>query len=150
MVQAECLVSGKLQECWSEDGTLRVRFGISFIDFKDSLAVANLINQHGQNASTTRVLVESPVLYESVRPFLEALQKADPVLLPLSEYIRHGGERTKIDLPAYSTRPGFHWDLKVLLQENADIDELSMDPSSRGSIESARQALHTYGKLDPR
>lgn len=107
-----------------------------------------MINQ--QSTNTTRLLVESPVLYESVRPFLEALQKVDPVLLPLGDYIKHGGESKTIKLPAYSTRPGFHWDLKVLLKDNAEMDELSMDPKSRSSIEHVRQALHVHGKLDPR
>lgn len=146
--EADQIDPGKIQDSHDDNGNLRIQFGIRFVDFQDSLRVASMMNQ--QSTNTIRLLVESPVLYESVRPFLEALQMVDPVLLPLGDHIRHGGESTKIKLPAYSTRPGFQWDLKVLLKENAEIDELSMDPKSRGSIESARQALHIHGKLDPR
>lgn len=128
----------------------RIAFGISFIDPHDSLRAASTMSGDQEDADTIRILVESPVLYESVRPFLEALQRSDPVLLPMADYIKHSKGPKRNALPAYSTRPGFHWNLKVLLKDNADIDELSLDPTSAASLAYVRSALHRHGKLDPR
>lgn len=89
-------------------------------------------------------------MYESVRPFLQALQRANPVLLPFRDHIKHTAKPRTVGLPLYATRPDFRWNLKPLLKDNADIDELLMYPDQPDSIKAARDALYVDGKLDPR
>jgi len=98
-----------------------------------------------------RVLIESPVLYEAVRPFLQALQKTDGVYLPLAEYIKHGELKGKhIELPEYAREPGFTWNLRSLMKPEHAGEDCLLDPSSPDSIASARESLYALGKLDKR
>lgn len=111
-----------------------------------------MLKRKGARSSDIRVLLESPVLYEAVRPFLEAIQQIDPVTLPLAEYIRHGSlENRAIGLPEYARRPDFTWNLKTLLDPaQEEVVECIMDPANPSSVEAARQVLHAHGKLDKR
>lgn len=132
-------------------GRSGIEFGLAFVDAQDGLRAAENLRTRDESKSDVRVLLESPVLYEAVRPFLQAIQKIDPVTLPLGEYIRHGNLQGKpIALPEYATVPGFTWDLKGLLKPEYRGEGCSFDPSNANSIASAREVLHAHGKLDTR
>jgi hypothetical protein len=124
---------------------------LAFVDPADNLHAAQTLQARDDTEKDIRLLLESPVLYEAVRPFLQAIQNIDPVVLPLAEYIRHGDLKGKsIALPEYTTVPQFVWDLKSLLKEEHQGEECMLDPASKHSIAAARDFLHNHGKLDNR
>jgi hypothetical protein len=122
---------------------------LAFISSADALQAAKILRRRDESREDVRILLESPVLYESVRPFLESLKNTKPVHLPMASYIKHG-DLGKVNLPEYSTNPDHLWNLKTLLNVDAPIDALDLDPRSEFSIEAARSTLHEHGKLDPR
>ncbi len=74
----------------------------------------------------------------------------DPLRLPLAQYIQHGDlSSLNLSLPSYSMVPEFKWDLTSLLGPEAEVDILTMDPSSTASIDTARDMLHAQSRLDP-
>jgi len=132
-------------------GRSAIEFGLAFVDPADALRAAHILRHRDESRGDIRLLLESPVLYESVRPFLQALQQLDPIRLPLAAYIKHGNlNQRKIELPEYSLTLGFTWGLKVLLRPDEAVDECVMDPADQYSVASAREVLHAHCKLDPR
>lgn len=67
----------------------------------------------------------------------------------MARYLKADGD-TVLSLPEYATKPGFKWDLKVLLKENAKLTKLEMNPSRAESVLEARKTLKEHGRLDPR
>ncbi|RXK38429.1 hypothetical protein M231_04338 [Tremella mesenterica] len=129
-------------------GSSGIEFGLAFVDPADGFRAAEVLRRREESRSSTRLLLESPVLYEAVRPFLQVLKTTDPLRLPLAEYIKHGDLKDKhIQLPAYSAIPGFKWDLSCMLKDGSE-ETCSMDPTSQVSIATAREILHEQGKLD--
>lgn len=100
----------------------------------------------------TRFLLESPVLYESVRPFLQTLQQLDDLRVPLQQYLVHGSpDGKKINLPKYMLdHPGSVWDLSCLLKYDSKVTTCLFNPHNEVSIANARQTMHEYSRLDPR
>ncbi|KAG8778184.1 hypothetical protein FRC16_003941, partial [Serendipita sp. 398] len=96
-------------------------------------------------------MVEASVMYESIRPFLMALQQ-EPTSFPFSRYLVHRLDASRhlyrsIDPPHYTfTRLGFTWNLKCVMNEEMD---LVLDPNSANSIVEARQQLRSSSQLDP-
>ena len=134
-----------------EDDSDIIEFGLAFVSSADGLQAVHTMKQRQQDQRGVRLLLESPVLYERARPFLQALHSAEPFHLPLARYIKHGNlHDMNIDLPAYSTVPGFTWKLHVLLRRDAAVKECIMDPTNELSIASARETLYANGVLDPR
>ena len=121
------------------------------MDAREGLRAASILQQRKESHQAIQVLLESPVLYESVRPFLQVLQSADPLKVPMARYITHGnlGE-AEIALPEYANLPGFMWDLSTLLRDEEDRNQCFMEPHSDVSIASAREILYERGKLDKR
>jgi hypothetical protein len=93
----------------------------------------------------TRLLIEAPVLYEAVRPFLEALQ-TDSTCIPFSEYLVSHSEVPSITPPSYATAPDFRWNLSPLLRDGQDF---RLDAKDSASISDARQILCEESTLDP-
>lgn len=93
----------------------------------------------------TRLLIEAPVLYEAVRPFLEALQ-TDSTCIPFSEYLVSHNDVPSITPPRYATAPDFRWDLSPLLREGQNFRLDAKDPVS---VLEARQILCDESTLDP-
>ena len=137
----------------TSDKTLH--FALAYVDSEDAMKAAAAMSKPDNHEDDIRILIESPVLWESVRPFLEALQKTDTLRMPMADYIRHS-DPLKLDIspPAYALEPGFKWDLTVLLKDHADGwetgENLIMDPKDPHSVEMARERLAVDGKLDPR
>ncbi len=93
----------------------------------------------------TRLLIEAPVLYEAVRPFLEALQ-TDSTCVPFSEYLVSHNDPPSITPPRYATDPRFRWNLSPLLRDGQKFQLDAKDPES---ILNARQILCEESTLDP-
>ena len=129
-----------------------LHFGISFIESQHAFDAASALRKTQHAEGEIKILVESPILWEAVRPFLEALQKIDPIRLSMVDYVRQAVPlKTDIGAPAYSLQPGFKWRLGTLLkQPGAAIDAFTMDPRDEDSIKMARLRLAEEGKLDPR
>jgi len=131
-------------------GRFGVEVGLSFIDPAIGVRVANSLRSQKPSSSDIKLLLESPVMYESVRPFFEAIQSHDPRNLPMAQYIKHATSATShIGLPIYSRSPGYFWNLKVLSRSDTAVSCFLL-PSDNKSIASARRVLHTHGILDPR
>ena len=93
----------------------------------------------------TRLLIEAPVVYEAVRPFLEALQ-TDSTCVPFSEYLVSHNEVPSITPPRYATAPDFRWNLSPLLRDDQGF---RLDAKDSASISEARQILCEESNLDP-
>jgi hypothetical protein len=127
------------------------QFRLAFIDDDDAQAAAEVIQAGRDEDDVTRVIFESPTMYESVRPFLEALKAADPHRLPFRRYIKNSkNDAANLSLPAYARKPGFMWDLSSYLKPDAKVHICNMDPKSEESIACARDILYEHGKLDSR
>lgn len=125
-------------------------FGIHFIDPSVGLEAAQILQQGECQGFSDRFLLESPVLYEAMRPCLRSLQQLEPLRVPLQEYLVHRDlDGIEIGLPQYSTEPNFTWDLSSLLKPEAEVKSCTFDPRDDLSIASARQVLHGFSKLDP-
>lgn len=128
---------------------LQLVFGISFIDPEEGLRQALRVRGRLDADSVNAVMLECPTMYEATRPFLQSLQVADPHRLPMARYLKVGGGTT-LSLPEYAIKPGFTWDMKVLLKDDAKKRTLSICPTKPCSVEEGRRRLKKYGKLDQR
>ena len=99
-----------------------------------------------------KVLVESPVLFEAIRPFLEAL-KTEPENIPFPRYlVFHPSDYLRtctIDPPKYTRFPGFSFQLSSLFDPEAEIDDLRMSISDKSSVDRALTELRRASRLDP-
>ena len=105
-------------------------------------------DRHGRRI----LLIEAPVMYESIRPFLEALQR-EPTSFPFAQYLVHrqedrdNGQLVQVSPPRYTvTRPSFKWDLNCLF--DGDETSLQLDPSDPLSIQQSRSVLRASSRLD--
>ncbi|KAF8748911.1 P-loop containing nucleoside triphosphate hydrolase protein [Rhizoctonia solani] len=100
---------GDLVDCSRKpEGQYRVSIRVSFFDAKANIRIVQAL-QNRRRHNDTRFLIEAPVFYEGIRPFLEAL-KREPELLPFAQYLRLQSKqeltRTVIGPPLYSRTPG--------------------------------------------
>jgi hypothetical protein len=97
------------------------------------------------------VMVEAPVMYESIRPFLQALQR-EPTSFPFSRYLVHHTEahslqNMRINPPQYTiNRPDFRWNLSSLFDNNHP--PVFLNPHNEASLDLARDYLHRASRLD--
>ncbi|CAE7233886.1 unnamed protein product [Rhizoctonia solani] len=132
----------------SED---RVSLRVSFFDTAAELRIIRALQTRGYNG--TQLLIEAPVFFEGIRPFLEALQNNRGVL-PFSQYICHRTEeeiRSAMVPPSYASTPGFAFELNGLFFPEANVQTLALRPNDATSIEWAKQELSRQGasRLDP-
>jgi hypothetical protein len=107
----------------------------------------------GQRERKSRriLMVEAPVLYESIRPFLQALQR-EPTSFPFSRYLAHHQEALplqsmQINPPQYTiNRPDFRWNLSQLFDNNHPA--VLLDPHNEASLDQARYHLCNTSRLD--
>ncbi|KAG2361405.1 hypothetical protein BDR07DRAFT_1472123 [Suillus spraguei] len=130
----------------------RVRLRIVFFDTKLELRILQELRNPQMSGQNIKLLVESSVMFESIRPFLEAL-KREPELVPFSRYLVHrppGFLNTcKVDPPRYSTMPGFAFNLSCLFPDKTDVEDLTLSVTDPQSIENARAELRRSSRLDP-
>ncbi|QRV96757.1 Zinc finger, NF-X1-type [Ceratobasidium sp. AG-Ba] len=131
----------------SED---RVSFRISFFDTAAEIRIVRAL-QNRRTSSGTQVLIEAPVFFEGIRPFLEAL-KVDPERLPFARYLCHqSSEELKsvsVAPPSYSLTPQFAFELKDLFPDDAGVSSLALSTTTPESISRARAELRA-SRLDP-
>jgi hypothetical protein len=102
---------------------------------------------------TPHFFVEIQILFESSRPFLEAL-KVEPTTVAFSRYlVQHPDQAlvdTRVDPPEYSLKHGFSWDLSYLFDPPLP-QTVKMRPDDSQSIFVAENYLKNSrsSRLDP-
>lgn len=134
----------------SKKGIDRIALRVSFFDAAAELRIVQIL-QDRQQEKGTRVLIEAPVFYEGIRPFLEALKK-DPERLPFPRYLRHqSAEELRhivINPPPYSLTPRFSFELKDLFNPSAGVQSLRLTTNDPHSVADVRNRLRA-SRLDP-
>ncbi|KAF8598648.1 hypothetical protein BDV93DRAFT_593819 [Ceratobasidium sp. AG-I] len=129
----------------------RLSIRVSFIEPSAELRIVRALQNQRENVGT-RVLIEAPIFYEGIRPFLKALQ-SNPGSLPFSQYLCHQSDEelknTRISPPLYSTTPGFTFQLKDLFDPAAGVSSLTLTTNNATSVALARSALARGSRLDP-
>ncbi|EUC58484.1 NFX1-type zinc finger protein, partial [Rhizoctonia solani AG-3 Rhs1AP] len=132
-------------------GQDRMSIRVSFFDTKANVRISKSIQNH-RDSNDTRVLIEAPVFFESIRPFLEGL-KREPERLPFAQYLRLQTKdelvQTTIDPPLYSRSPGFSFELKDLFLPAAGVASLRLTTRDPDSVANARTRLIQDSRLDP-
>jgi hypothetical protein len=132
------------------NGGARVSVRVVFFDPEVEVRVLNILRNRNLAQTGTKVLVEATVMYEAIRPFLEAL-RAEPESLPFAQYLVHRSREflsaINIAPPRYSLVPGFRYQLASLFPPDAGIDDLKLDVSDPTSIAFVRAQLRT-SRLD--
>ncbi|KAF8668071.1 P-loop containing nucleoside triphosphate hydrolase protein [Rhizoctonia solani] len=142
---------GDLVDCSRKpEGQYRVSIRVSFFDAKANIRIVQAL-QNRRRRNDTRFLIEAPVFYEGIRPFLEAL-KREPELLPFAQYLRLQSKqeltRTVIGPPLYSRTPGFSFELKDLFSDGAAVPSLRLNTRDPDSIANARAQLIRSSRMD--
>lgn len=130
-----------------------VTLSVSFFEMEvEYMALYEVLESGARLASDwkdTNFLVEAPVMFESLRPFLETLQSREPTAIPFANYLAHppSGDLTDLQIfpPAYAT-PNYTMKLDVLFVPPRRV---SLRPHDLTSIENARAALKRDSVLDP-
>ncbi|CAE6531432.1 unnamed protein product [Rhizoctonia solani] len=129
----------------------RIALRVSFFDTAAELRIVQSLQNRRENRGT-QVLIEAPVFYEGIRPFLEGL-KVDPERLPFAQYLVHQSDtelrQTMIAAPLYSRIPGFSFELKDLFPNSAGVQTLRMITTNADSVTNARAQLVRHSRLDP-
>lgn len=129
----------------------RVTVRVAFFDPQVELRILQTFKRGGDDVGT-KVLVEAPVMFEAIRPFLEAL-RVEPEIIPFAEYLVHRSpvsiDSIKTEPPTYSLVPGFKYDLSSLFSSEAGVRDLRMSVNNPASIKQARQELKNGSRLDP-
>lgn len=130
----------------------RVKIRVVFFDSDIQIRILSELKTKRSSDDDIKVLIESPVLFEAIRPFLEAL-KTEPEILPFSRYlVFHPFDFLRtctIDPPKYARLPSFNFQLSSLFDEEAEVDDLRMSVSDKGSVDRARAELRRASRLDP-
>lgn len=135
----------------AKDNPHRVSVRVSFFDQTTELRVLQSLKHPDQRNLGHKVLIEAPVMFEAIRPFLEAL-RVEPESIPFGRYLVHHPAnylRTVIiSPPKYALIPGFAFQLASLFPPGVGVDDLSMAVSDPASVAFARQELRR-SRLDP-
>jgi hypothetical protein len=128
----------------------RLDLRVVFFDSNIELRILEILKRSGEGNGTI-LLLESPVMFEAIRPFLEAL-RVEPESVPFAKYLVHHApaffNTLKINPPRYALMPGFGYELSSLFPEEAGVQELQMIVTNPNSVEAARQELRR-SRLDP-
>ncbi|KAG9089663.1 hypothetical protein FRC06_001443 [Ceratobasidium sp. 370] len=131
----------------------RIGVRVSFFDAAIELRIARELQESQKpRKDQMHLLIEAPVLYEGIRPFLLALQ-GEPETLPLADYLRHHADPEHLSLlpatpPRYAQQPGFTFELESLLRGTPNSNSLRLDANDPCSIAQARQELAKSSSLD--
>ncbi|PCH43420.1 nucleoside triphosphate hydrolase protein [Wolfiporia cocos MD-104 SS10] len=130
----------------------RVALRVTFFDSEVELRILQELKHSERDRQGTRVLVEATVLFESVRPFLEAL-RVEPETVPFSRYLAHHPpgflSTSNILPPEYARAPGFKFQLSSLFPPEAEVGDLTVDVTDATSVATARTMLREHSRLDP-
>lgn len=132
----------------SQKSDARVDVRVVFFDPAVEIRIFNILKDPKAQTGA-KFLVEAPVMFEAVRPFLEALQ-VEPEAIPFKQYLVHrpNDAPVYIDPPKYAQVPGFTWQLASLFPPETGVTDLKMSVSDPDSILIARRELKR-SRLDP-
>ncbi|KAG8955926.1 hypothetical protein FRC04_006374 [Tulasnella sp. 424] len=126
----------------------RVKVRVSFFDAEVELRILRRLQKSQMGRKETMILIESPAMFESVRPFLETLKAQEPTSIPFSDYLPlfDSGDLSQIRVapPAY-VHPQFNFDLSSLFDRPRD---LLLRPHDPNSVARARTILRQKSRLD--
>ncbi|KIO17978.1 hypothetical protein M407DRAFT_226703 [Tulasnella calospora MUT 4182] len=129
----------------------RLALKVSFFDPEVDLRILSALQDRRPRDEGMKLLLEAPIMFESIRPFLETLKGRPPASIPFARYIAHqdNGDLSSvsIDPPAYVT-PRFAFKLDSLFECNPPI-KLSLRPQDQVSVKNARETLRNKSRLDP-
>lgn len=129
----------------------RVSSKIVFFDPAVDIRILNVLKNPASDEASLKLLIEAPVMFEAIRPFLEAL-RVEPESVPFKQHLVQGPPeyfmRSTITPPKYAQLPGFAYQLASLFSSEAGIDDLKMVVSDPNSVAAAREALK-QSRLDP-
>ncbi|KAG8908691.1 hypothetical protein FRC01_007295 [Tulasnella sp. 417] len=129
----------------------RLALKVSFFDPEVDLRILSTLQDRRPRDEGMKLLLEAPIMFESIRPFLETLKSRPPASIPFARYIAHQGggdlSSVSIDPPAYVT-PHFAFKLDSLFECEPPI-ELSLRPRDQASVQNARETLRNKSRLDP-
>lgn len=131
----------------------KVKIQINFFDSDMLLQILGDLRRipgGGLGKDTPQLLIESPVLFETIRPFLEALRR-EPTLIPLSQYLIPATSLREItvDPPKYSISPEFTYDLGCLFKQQPPQPVL-LRVDDQVSVTACRESLQSdNSRLDP-
>ncbi|KIY70900.1 hypothetical protein CYLTODRAFT_391263 [Cylindrobasidium torrendii FP15055 ss-10] len=125
----------------------RIELRIAFFDPEVELFALNK-RRITTDASHYAVLLDNNVMFESIRPFLQALKSSEPMSIPFGDYIAAEGRLDDVEVPPprYACRPGFTFDLSSLLPTGSP--RLLLDVKNQTSIQQAREELRRLSSLD--
>lgn len=130
----------------------RIAIKITFFDPEVELRIFQESKTPQKDRTAVKLLLEATVMYESVRPFLEAL-RLEPETVPFARYLVHRPtgffNGLKVDAPAYARVPNFRFQLSSLFPSEQGVDDLKLDISNPASIAFAQEELRTKSRLDP-
>jgi hypothetical protein len=128
-----------------------VKLRVVFFDTNLELRVLQDLRNPQNARDGVKFLVESPVMFEAIRPFLDAL-KVEPEILPFSQYLVHHPHdflaTCKVEPPKYARLPHFEFQLASLFPEEAEVEDLTLSVMDPHSINHARAELRK-SRLDP-
>ncbi|RPD78077.1 hypothetical protein L226DRAFT_610076 [Lentinus tigrinus ALCF2SS1-7] len=129
----------------------RVDIRVSFFSPEVELRILQELRIPIKERRSVKLLIEATVMFESIRPFLEAL-RVDPENVPFARYLVHRlpefYRTSQIYPPAYARLPGFAFQLSSLFPPEAGVEDLKLNVSDPASIETARDVLKRSSRLD--
>jgi hypothetical protein len=129
-----------------------VELQVVFFDASLELRILQQLRNPHTSTQGIKILVESPVMFEAIRPFLEAL-KTEPEDIPFPRYlVLQPPERLSscvLEAPRYARLPKFRFCLDSLFLEEAGVENLTLSVTDSVSIDHARNILRRKSRLDP-
>ena len=129
-----------------------VKLRVVFFDPSLELRILQELRNPHTSTKGTKILVESPVMFEAIRPFLEAL-RTEPEDIPFSRYlVLQPLERLAscaLEAPRYARLPNFKFCLDSLFLKEAGVENLTFSVTDPVSIDHARKMLRSKSRLDP-
>lgn len=137
---------------WSSNQSAdRLALKVSFFDPEADLRILSALQDQRPRDEGMKLLLEAPIMFESIRPFLETLKSQPPASIPFARYLAHpdSGDLSSIiiDPPAYVT-PHFAFKLDSLFECDPPVT-LSLRPHDNLSVKTARETLRNKSRLDP-
>ncbi|KAG6903063.1 hypothetical protein C0995_006250 [Termitomyces sp. Mi166 len=123
----------------------RVSARVVFFDPEIELRILHVIKDGYLQHDSTVIMVESPVMFEAIRPFLGTLKLAEPEIVPFSQYLVHRPlgyfPGPGVCPPRYARTPGFAYQLAPLFPPEAGIVDLKLHVNNQESVAIARRQL---------
>ncbi|KAG8980424.1 hypothetical protein FRC05_006056 [Tulasnella sp. 425] len=126
----------------------RVKVRVSFFDAEVELRILRQLQKSQMGRKEIMLLIESPTMFESIRPFLETLKAQEPTSIPFSNYLPlfDSGDlsQTRVVPPAYA-HSQFYFNLRNLFDRPR---HLHLRPHDESSVARARIILKQESRLD--